>query len=190
LPQITNIAVFASGEGTNADNLFRHFQYHPKIRIALLVCNNPLAGVIARAQNANIPIETIDREQWKNPESVVLLLKQYNIDYMVLAGFLWLIPAALVNAYPEKIINIHPSLLPKFGGKGMYGIKVHEAVKEAGERLTGITIHFIDNEYDKGKIIFQEKVEINPRDTAEDIAAKVRELELKYLPQVIEQVVG
>ena len=189
LPKTTQIAVFASGEGTNAENLFRYFQNHPTIKITLLVCNNPKAGVIARVENAGIPVEIIDREQWKNAESIISILKGYKIDYIVLAGFLWLIPEALVNAYPNKIINIHPSLLPKFGGKGMYGMKVHQAVKQAGEGFTGITIHFIDNEYDKGKVIFQEKVEISPNDTPDDISAKVRGLELKYLPEIVEGVI-
>lgn len=180
------VAIFASGSGTNAEAIFKHFRKHPQIEVSLLLCNNPAAGVIDRARNHNIPYRLFDRTQLQHGE-VLQWLSDAAITHIVLAGFLWLIPGALVSAYPGRIINIHPALLPKYGGKGMYGMKVHEAVKKTGEHETGITIHKVSEQYDEGAILFQAKCPVEDTDTPESIAQKVHQLEYRHFSEEIEK---
>lgn len=184
-----SIAIFASGAGSNAAKIIEYFHQHPTIRINLIVCNRPGAGVLNIAQNAGIPTLLIEKEQFFRGTAYLDELNDKGIDFIVLAGFLWKIPAALVKAYPGRIINIHPALLPKYGGKGMYGAFVHQAVVEAKETETGITIHYVDELYDHGKVIFQEKVPVTPADTPETVAQKVHQLEHAHFPRIIEEVV-
>lgn len=179
------LALFASGSGTNAERFFAHFKNHPKIEVSLLLSNNALAYALTRAEKAGIKTKIFDKEQLKSGE-VLGWLKGEKITHLVLAGFLWLIPDNLLNAYPNRIINIHPALLPKYGGKGMYGAKVHEAVKQAKEKETGITIHVVNEQYDEGTIVFQKKVPLLRADTPEQIANKVHQLEYEYYPKVVE----
>lgn len=181
------IAILASGGGTNAEEIFKHFKHHPTIKVVLLLSNNPQAYALVRAARQNIPTKIFTRQQWKESQDVLAWLKNANVTHLVLAGFLWLVPEYLVNAYDSKIINIHPALLPKYGGKGMYGLKVHEAVKTAGDSETGITIHSVDNKYDEGEILFQAKCSIGPDDSPEMIANKVHALEYEHYPKVIER---
>jgi len=182
-----NLAVFASGSGTNAENLVHYFNEHPEIRISLILCNRPDAFVLQRAKQLNIPAHTFNKNDFYHNENVLKALVDYKIDCLVLAGFLWLIPDNLLKAFPQRIINIHPALLPRYGGKGMYGRYVHEAVVANGEKETGITIHLVDAEYDNGEILFQAKCPVLPDDTPEMVAAKVHELEHRYFPIVVEQ---
>lgn len=183
-----NIAIFASGTGTNADNIIRHFRDSKTIKIALIVCNNPNAGVLSIAKDHHIPLLLIERERFFKGEGYVSELRRLKIDFLVLAGFLWKIPSALINAYPEKIINIHPALLPAFGGKGMYGKNVHEAVLQSGNSESGITIHFVDEKYDNGKHIFQTTCPVYPNDTVETLAERIHLLEHTFYPKVIEYI--
>lgn len=180
------LAVFASGSGTNAERFFLHFKDHHSIGVALLLSNNPQAFALQRARRAGVPSQVFNKEQLGNGE-VLRCLQQAGATHIVLAGFLWLVPESLIGAYPGKIINIHPALLPKYGGKGMYGQKVHEAVKAANEKETGITIHLVDRHYDKGPILFQAKAKIGPGDTPGDIAGKVHQLEHEHYPRVVEE---
>jgi phosphoribosylglycinamide formyltransferase 1 len=184
-----NIAVFASGTGTNADNLIRYFNKIQTANICLIVCNNPNAGVIKIAERNNIPHILIEKEKFFKGGGYVSELKKAQIDFIVLAGFLWKLPTALINAYRNKIVNIHPALLPKFGGKGMYGNFVHEAVLSAKEKESGITIHFVDEFYDNGKTIFQTTCPVYENDTTESLSKRIHELEYKYFPEVIEDVI-
>jgi phosphoribosylglycinamide formyltransferase 1 len=184
------IAVFASGTGSNAARIIDHFRHHPVIKVALVVCNKPGAGVLSIAESAGIPTLMIEKESFFRADGCVGALKDRGIDFIVLAGFLWKIPTGLVNAYPGKIINIHPALLPKYGGKGMYGRYIHEAVVAAGEKETGITIHYVDELYDHGRVVFQASVEVEAGDTPERVAEKVHLLEHRYFPEIIEQVIG
>ncbi len=181
------IAIFASGSGTNAEEIMKRFQQHSTVRVVMLLSNNPQAFALERAKKFNIPTKVFNRVQFRESEEVVNWLREAHVTHVVLAGFLWLVPASLVAAFPGKIINIHPALLPKFGGKGMYGMKVHEAVKAAGEKETGITIHEVNEHYDEGKIIFQARCAVNPMDTPEDIAHKIHQLEYRHFPEVIER---
>lgn len=181
-----HIAIFASGSGTNAENCMRYFDNHPVISVSLIVTNNPEAGVIHRAAKFHVPVRIFNTEAWKNPEHVLAVLQTQKINFIVLAGFLKLLPAKIIDAFPQRIINIHPALLPKYGGKGMYGHKVHEAVFANHETETGITIHFVNEEYDKGDIIFQKAFAIDETDTPKSIEEKVRDLEIENLPKVIE----
>ena len=183
-----NIAIFASGSGSNAENIFNYFTDKEDVRIALILTNNKYAYVIERANKLNVPVVVFNRNDFYDCNHVIDKLHSFHIDFIVLAGFLWLIPDNLIKSYSKRMINIHPALLPKYGGKGMYGMKVHEAVKEAGEIETGITIHYVNNKYDEGEIIFQAKVEIQSQDTAEDIANKIHILEYKHFPRIIEKV--
>jgi len=183
------IAVFASGAGSNAQKIIHHFAAHPQVKISLVVCNKPGAGVITIAEKENIPVLMIEREKFLQGNGYADELKALSIDFIVLAGFLWKVPSALVAAYPNKIINIHPALLPKYGGKGMYGNFVHEAVIKAGEHESGITIHFVDELYDHGNIIFQASCKLTPDDTAASLAQKVHQLEHMHYPSVIEKTV-
>jgi len=183
------IAIFASGSGTNAENIARYFRNHPAIKVSLILANKPDAYVLERAKNLGIPSYVFNRQEFYESEKVLDLLIQNNINFLVLAGFLWLVPDYLLKAYPNRIINIHPALLPKFGGKGMYGEKVHQAVISSGEKRTGISIHYVNEHYDEGQIIFQESFEIEPGATPESIAQKVHKLEYEHFPKVIEKVV-
>jgi phosphoribosylglycinamide formyltransferase 1 len=184
---VKRIAIFASGSGSNAEQIFHYFKDKHSIEIAVIFCNNPEAKVIDRANRLKIPCITFNRTAYNNG-TVLEILQQKNIDLVVLAGFLWLIPTSFVAAFPNKIINLHPALLPKFGGKGMYGHFVHEAVKAAGETESGITIHYVNEHYDEGNIIFQGSYPVTPNDTPLDIAAKGTVLEHKHFPEVIEKI--
>lgn len=181
------LSIFASGSGSNAEKFFEHFQNHPQIEIVSVFTNNKSAGVIDRANRFDIPQHVHNRTYWETGEEIIKILKEEKVDFIVLAGFMLLIPEQLVKVFSDKIFNIHPALLPKFGGQGMYGSNVHKAVKAAGERESGLTIHFVNEHYDEGKIIFQEKCQLDPTDSAEDIAAKVLKLEHKNYPKVVEQ---
>lgn len=183
-----NAAIFASGEGTNAENIIKYFTNDPRIKIKLVITNKDDAGVIARVEKYKKNVQIIGKEALNNySEKIIEFLRTEKIDLIILAGFLLKIPEAFVKAFPNKIVNIHPALLPKFGGKGMYGINVHRAVIANKETESGITIHFVNEEYDKGEIILQEKCKVEATDTPETLAAKIRELEHKYFPKAIEK---
>jgi phosphoribosylglycinamide formyltransferase-1 len=185
----SHIAIFASGAGTNTANIIDYFNKNSKIKIALIVCNNPNAGVLKIAKDKNVSFLIIEKEKFFRGDAYVPELLHAGIHFIVLAGFLWKIPGAIIDQYPDKIINIHPALLPKFGGKGMYGDFVHKAVIAANETESGITIHFVDEKYDNGKIIAQIKCPVNKNDTAASLAARIHGLEYQYFPQVIEDVI-
>lgn len=182
------IAIFASGSGTNAENIIRFFEHDSRFQVVLILSDRSDAYVLTRARNHDIPCRHILREVWKTGEEVAVVLSEYNVDFIVLAGFLRRVPDLLLQRYPCRIINIHPSLLPKYGGKGMYGNHVHEAVVAAGERQTGITVHYVNEQYDEGAIIFQATCAVTPDDTPESVAEKVHGLEYSHFPKVIEQV--
>ena len=186
---LINIAIFASGAGTNAQKIIEHFRDHLSIKIALIVSNNPNAGVLNIAAKENIPSLIIEKEKFFRGNAYVDELKNNKIDFIVLAGFLWKIPVALLKAYPQKIINIHPALLPKYGGKGMYGSKVHEAVLANKEKESGISIHYVDEIYDHGKIIFQAKCPVLENDTPDILAQRIHSLEHQHYSRVIEDLV-
>ena len=183
-----DIAIFVSGSGSNCENLIRYFEHSDLVNCALVVSNKPDAYALVRAERLGIPSAVITKDELKNPDVMLPLLHQYNISFIVLAGFLPLIPLYLVNAFPRCIINLHPALLPKYGGKGMWGHHVHEAVKAAGETETGMTVHYVTPVCDAGEIIAQYKVAISPTDTADDIAEKEHKLEMEYFPQVVDEV--
>jgi phosphoribosylglycinamide formyltransferase-1 len=183
------IALFASGSGTNVENIANHFAGHPQIEIVLVLSNNKNAFVLERSKKLQIPSIVFSRQDFYQTDEVLQQLINYSVDWVILAGFLWLIPQNLIQKFPDKIINIHPALLPKYGGKGMYGNKVHEAVVANSEKESGITIHFVNEAYDEGSIIFQEKITVLNTDTANDVAEKVHALEYKYFPELIEQMV-
>jgi phosphoribosylglycinamide formyltransferase 1 len=180
------LAIFISGSGSNAEAIFLHFQNHPTIKVELVLSNNTEAFGLERAKKYSIPSLIFNRQQFRESEEVLQWLKSAGITHIVLAGFLWLVPSYLTHAFPHRIINIHPALLPKFGGKGMYGMKVHEAVKASEELQTGITIHEVDEKYDEGRILFQAVCEIRNSDTPKEIAENVQRLEHLHYPQVIE----
>lgn len=180
------IAIFASGGGSNAQAIINYFTTNASANVALIISNREHAGVIEKAKAANIPFEIISRTTLNNEHEMMDILRNHQIDFIVLAGFLLLIPDFLCRHYPHRIVNIHPALLPKYGGKGMYGHFVHQAVKAAGERESGITIHFVNEKYDEGGILFQAKTTINPEDTPEEIAAKVLQLEHAHYPKIID----
>lgn len=183
------IALFASGSGTNVENIASYFKNSSEIEVALVLSNKKDAYVLERAANLNIPSLVFNRETFYHSQEILNVLKENNIDWIVLAGFLWLIPKNLIEAYTKKIINIHPALLPKYGGKGMFGGKVHEAVVANKENESGITIHFVNEHYDEGDVIFQSTCEVLPTDSADAVAAKVHKLEYEHFPKVIEQLV-
>lgn len=185
-----NIAIFASGSGTNAEKLFEKFQNHPKARVALLFTNNPEAGVLARAEKFGVPTEIFSRTTFQNTERVLTTLQDQSIDFIVLAGFMLKVPENIIRAFPDRIVNIHPALLPAYGGKGMYGAHVHEAVVAAGEQQTGISIHYVNEHYDEGRMIRQVSCPIAPHDTAEEVAEKVHRLEHRYYPEVVEEIIA
>ena len=181
------LAVFASGTGSNAEKLIQYFKGSSLANVTLVVCNKPGAGVIAMAEKEGVPVLLIEKEQFFKAEAYVPFFRQQQIDFILLAGFLWKVPQALIDAYRRRIVNIHPALLPKFGGKGMYGQYVHEAVLNAGEVESGITIHYVDEHYDSGDIIFQTACPILPGDKPGDIAQRIHLLEHAHYPKVIEQ---
>ena len=183
------IAIFASGAGSNAEKIIQYFSFNNQVQVALVVCNKPNAGVLAIAQKNHISCLIIEKEIFFRGDAYVETLKKAGIDFIVLAGFLWKIPAALIEAFPNKIINIHPALLPKYGGKGMYGMFVHEAVVSNKEQESGITIHYVDGQYDHGNIIFQATCEVSPTDTAADVANKIHLLEHRYFAPIIDETV-
>ncbi len=183
------ITIFASGKGSNAEALIKHFENSEAIQVALIVTNNPKAGVIAIANRYQIPVQIISNEDLQQPNQLLQTLQHFKTDYIVLAGFLRKIPGLLIQAFPNKIINIHPALLPRFGGKGMYGDKVHEAVLQAQEKATGITIHFVNEHYDEGQIIFQAETALTENDTVATVRAKVQALEHKHFAKIVESVV-
>lgn len=184
------IAIFASGSGTNAENIINHFKGHPGIEVALVLCNKPDAKVLERADKHGVRRVVFDRETFTASNRIVELLRGEGVDYIVLAGFLWLIPYNIIEAYGDRIVNIHPALLPRHGGKGMYGDRVHRAVVEQGDTETGITIHKVNEAYDSGAVIAQYKVPVTPEDTPESVAAKVHALEYEHYPHVIESEVN
>jgi len=181
------IAIFASGSGTNTEAIIKYFENNAEICVASIFSNNPEAYVLTRAKNHYIPAFTFNRSDLYKTNRVLNLLQAQKADYIVLAGFLWLIPTHLINNYKNRIINIHPALLPEYGGKGMYGDRVHQKVWENGEPETGISIHLVNEKYDEGKIIFQATTPIERDDTPEIIASKVHELEYQHYPRIIEQ---
>lgn len=181
------LALFASGSGTNVENIAKYFKNHPKIEVALVLTNKPDAFVLERAKKLNIPTLVFNREQFYQTNVVLTKLMEYEIDLVVLAGFLWLIPQNLIEAFPRKILNIHPALLPRYGGKGMYGDKVHQAVVENNEKESGITIHFVNDKYDEGEVLYQAKCQLNPTDSPKQVAEKVHALEYANYPQIIEK---
>lgn len=184
------IALFASGTGTNAAKIIAHLKNHPSIQVSLVVCNKPGAGVIQIASDNGISVLMIEKERFFRGNAYVDEIKHRSgVDFIVLAGFLWKVPLALIQAYPNRIINIHPALLPKYGGKGMYGMHVHEAVINAGEKESGITIHYVNEHFDEGAPIFQARCEVTAEDTPESLAQKIHTLEHQHFPQIVEQVV-
>jgi len=186
---MTGLAIFVSGSGTNMQRIATYFKHHAQVNVNLVVCNNPEAGAIAKAKALDIPLLMIDRNSLKNTQKLIEELRKHEIDWLILAGFLWLIPQALIKAFPSKIVNIHPALLPAYGGKGMYGEKVHQAVIKNGEKYSGITIHFVNEQYDAGAIIFQQQLEIQPNDTPSSLAGRIHQLEHKHYPEVIENLI-
>jgi phosphoribosylglycinamide formyltransferase-1 len=187
---VVNLAIFASGAGTNAENIIQYFSFPAApAKIALIVCNKPGAGVLKIAERNKIPTLLIDKERFFN-DGYLAELKKENIGFVVLAGFLWKLPATLLQAYPKRIVNIHPALLPGFGGKGMYGNTVHEAVINNKEKESGITIHYVDEQYDNGDIILQVKCPVVENDTAETLARRIHQLEYANYPVVIEELVN
>ncbi|MCF6131330.1 phosphoribosylglycinamide formyltransferase [Flavobacterium wongokense] len=182
------ILLFASGTGSNVENIIRYFKNHHDIIVVGVFTNNPHAKVLEVAKSNNVPTLVFSREELSG-SFVLDKIKELEPDLIVLAGFLWKMPEQIVAAYPNKIINIHPALLPKYGGKGMYGIKVHQAVLDNKEKETGITIHYVNEHYDEGEFIFQQKVAISNCRTPEEIVAKVHELEHKHFPEIIEKII-
>ncbi|MBO0935481.1 phosphoribosylglycinamide formyltransferase [Fibrella sp. HMF5335] len=187
------LVIFASGSGSNAQQIAQYIVGNQHIELSLILTNNPAAGVIDRARRGfdcglNVPVLIFDRPTFYQTDRIVRLLKAQQIDLIVLAGFMWLVPPALVKAFSGQIINIHPALLPKFGGKGMYGHHIHEAVVAAGETETGITIHFVNEHYDEGAVIFQAACPVEPTDTPDDVAQKIHALEYAHYPRVVVEV--
>jgi phosphoribosylglycinamide formyltransferase-1 len=179
------IAIFASGSGSNAERIVEFFNAKDEIEVSLILTNNPTAGVIERAQRLNIPVVIFNKKVFSKTDKIVEMLQLQSIDWVILAGFLWLVPKNLIKAFENRMINIHPALLPKYGGKGMWGHHVHEAVVANKEVETGITIHYVNENYDEGKIIFQAKCAVTETDSAEEVAQKIHLLEYQYFPEVI-----
>ncbi|MDB5141936.1 MAG: purN [Mucilaginibacter sp.] len=180
------IAIFASGSGSNAQKIMEHFKRSSEAEVVLILTNNPQAYVLQRADNFEIPSHIFNRDEFYQTDAVIKLLKNLQVDLIVLAGFLWLVPPTLLKAFPNKIINLHPALLPKFGGKGMYGDHVHQAVLDANEDESGITIHFVDEKFDEGEVLHQSRFKIEPGDNLEMIKFKGQQLEHHHFPRVIE----
>lgn len=183
-----NIAIFASGSGTNAQRIVEYFAGKGTAEVSIILSNKPDAYVLERARKYGILSVVFNRDEFYKTDKILKTLQDLNVDLIVLAGFLWLVPVNLLKAYPNRIINIHPALLPKYGGKGMYGVNVHKAVIANGEKESGITIHYVNENYDEGNAIFQERCTIEPADTPESLASKIHSLEYKYFPVVLEQV--
>lgn len=186
-----NIAIFASGSGTNAENIIRFFEEEKKgVRVSLVLTNKENAYVLERAKRLGVPYGVFSKEQWIDGNAILSTLRERQIEFIILAGFLLKVPETILHAYPYKILNIHPALLPKFGGKGMYGDRVHEAVVAAGEKESGITIHYINEHYDEGDIIFQATCPVLPDDLPDDVAKRVHALEYEYYPLIIYKVIS
>ncbi len=182
------IAIFASGSGSNAQKIMEHFKKHTDAEVAIVLTNNPEAYVLQRADNFEIPTHIFDKHEFYETDNVVDLLKNLNIDLLVLAGFLWLVPDNMLANYPKRIINIHPALLPKYGGKGMYGDRVHKEVLANGDEESGISIHYVNEDFDSGEIIYQARFKIEKNDDLELVKFKGQQLEHQYFPKIIEQV--
>lgn len=180
------MAMLASGTGTNVENFIRYFSGHAQIEIALVISNKPDALVLNKAAAAGVPHLVLRNDQWNDQDLVLGIFSQNRIDVIVLAGFLLLVPSFLIRQFPSRILNIHPALLPEFGGKGMYGRHVHKAVLDSGKKVSGISIHLVNERYDDGPLLFQETVAIDPADTPESLAARVHQLEYKHFPRVVE----
>lgn len=190
MSQPVNLAIFASGAGSNAEKIIRHFQTSAHINIQLILCNKKDAGVFQVGRDNHIESILINKEDFFHSDKYIALLKDAHIDLIILAGFLWKVPVNLIQAFPERIINIHPALLPNFGGKGMYGNFVHEAVIAAGEKTSGITIHLVDEEYDHGKHLFQARCTVDEADTPDTLAQKIHQLEHRHFPVTIEKYIS
>ena len=186
---MTNVAIFVSGSGTNCENIIRYFKDSEQVKIRLVVSNKADAYALVRAQTQGVPTAVITKQDFNDREKMTSLLEEYDIQFIVLAGFLLIVPNFLIEAYDRRMINIHPALLPKYGGKGMYGHHVHEAVKAAGETETGMTVHYVSNVCDGGEIIAQFRTPLSPDDTLDDIAHKEHLLEMEHFPRVIEQII-
>jgi phosphoribosylglycinamide formyltransferase-1 len=184
-----NIVIFASGSGTNAENIIKYFSNKNTAKVKLVLSNKPDALVLKRAAALGVPAVKFDRDDFYKSGKVLSVLREYNTDLIVLAGFLWLVPLPVLNEYEGRIINIHPALLPRYGGKGMYGEKVHISVIENREKESGITIHYVNNEYDAGDIIFQARCPVDMNDTPDTLASKIHTLEYKHFPRVIEDLI-
>lgn len=182
------IAIFASGSGSNAQKIMEHFKKHTDAEVAIVLTNNPEAYVLQRADNFEIPTHIFDKHEFYETDNVLDLLKNLNIDLLVLAGFLWLVPDTILANYPKRIINIHPALLPKYGGKGMYGDRVHKEVLANGDEESGISIHYVNEDFDSGEIIYQARFKIEKNDDLELVKFKGQQLEHQYFPKIIEQV--
>lgn len=186
--EMINVAIFVSGSGTNCESLIQRFENSDKYRMALVVSNKSDAYALVRAQNHNVDTAIMPKAKLNDPKEFMPLMTKYGIQFIVLAGFLPIVPDYLIEAYPNRIINLHPALLPKFGGKGMWGHHVHEAVKAAGETVTGMTVHYVSNVCDGGEIIYQHSCEIQPTDSADDIADKEHVLEMTYFAEDVEKI--
>lgn len=185
---MVNLAIFVSGSGTNCENIIRYFQNNQQVNISLVISNKADAYALVRAKHLNVETAVLPKSDFNNRELVLGLMSDHRIDFIVLAGFLLMIPDWLIDAYEHRMVNLHPALLPKFGGKGMYGHHVHESVKAAGETETGMTVHWVSNVCDGGEIIEQYKTAISSDDTPDDIAEKEHELEMEHFPKVIERI--
>ena len=181
------IAIFASGNGSNAENMIAYFNEHKAGKVVVVLSNKADAGVLDRAQRMGVLSRTFPTAEWKTGDAILRVLREEQVDFVVLAGFLLRVPDTLLHAYPNRIVNIHPSLLPRHGGKGMYGDRVHQAVIEQGDDQTGITIHYINEHYDEGNVIFQATCPVHSGDTYQDVAARVHQLEYRYYPHIVEQ---
>lgn len=186
---MTNLAIFASGNGTNCEQLIRHFASSEVARAALVVCNRPDAQALHRAERLGVPARVLSKAELGDPVVTLDLLREYGVDFIVLAGFLLRVPDYLIEAFPRAMVNLHPALLPKFGGKGMWGRHVHEAVKAAGETETGMTVHWVSSEVDGGQIIAQRRTPLLPGDSPDDIAAKEHALEMEHFPRIVEDII-
>ena len=186
---MTHIALFASGNGSNAENIATYFAKNPQIRVSVIISNKQDAFVHQRATALDIPSYSFSKDEFKEGKALLKVLSDYKVDFVVLAGFLLMVPDAILKKYPKRIINIHPALLPNHGGKGMFGDRVHKKVIEMGDTKSGITIHYFNEKYDEGEIIFQDTCDVNPGDTYSEVANKVHELEYKHFPRIIEEVI-
>ena len=186
----TNIAILASGNGSNAENIARYFMAHPTVNVSLVLTNSQKANALQRARNLGIPCAYFSKEFWQDGEAILHLLQAYQVGFVVLAGFLAKVPNLILQAYPQRMVNIHPSLLPLHGGKGMYGDRVHEDVLRCGDKESGITIHYTSEVYDSGQIVAQYRCEVKPDDTVDKLATRVHALEYEYYPKVIERLLS